>query len=472
MDSTPIVRALREASHRPHVAFYTPGHKRGAGSPLRSWWGDDVLAADLPELPELDNLFSPTGPIQAAQQLAAATFGAADTWFLTNGSTAGVIAAILATCDPGDRVILPRNVHQSVVSGLILSGALPVFVPPVYSPQWGIAMGVSPEAIAAALTATPDAKAILVVSPTYYGTCSDLQAIARIAHDHGVPLLVDEAHGPHFVAHPDLPMTALEAGADVAVQSTHKTLSALTQSAMVHRQGNYISANRLSQSLQLVQSTSPNYLLLASLDAARQQLAMEGNALLSEVLALGRMAREPLETLSRLQVLTPAVAAPFALDLTRLTVNVSGLGLTGFAADEWLHARGVTAELPEARSLTFVLSLGNCAADVERLVEAFTQLVDETSGDKAVPIQGELPLPLLGCSPREAFFAEGETVTASRAIGRISKATISPYPPGIPALLPGEVISAEITSQLKAIAANGGVITGCDASLDSLLVVK
>ncbi|MGB3612931.1 MAG: aminotransferase class I/II-fold pyridoxal phosphate-dependent enzyme [Elainellaceae cyanobacterium] len=472
MDNIPLLRALREASDRSHAAFYTPGHKGGAGSPLRSWWGKNVLAADLPELPELDNLFSPNGPIKEAQALAAMTFGAAETWFLTNGSTAGVIAAMLATCNPGDRIILPRNIHQSVVSGLILSGALPVFVSPIYSPQWDLALGVSPEAIAAALKQAPDAKAILVVSPTYYGTCSDLEAIAHIAHAQGVPLLVDEAHGAHFVAHPALPPTALEAGADVAVQSTHKTLSSLTQSAMVHRQGDRVSTSRLAQALQLVQSTSPNYLLLASLDAARQQLAAEGNALLSETLALSAMARESLGQLPRLQILTPTAAAPFALDLTRLTVDVSGLGLTGFEADEWLHAQGVTAELPESRSLTFVLSLGNCAADIERLTIGFAQLVDKASSSKNIPVQVELPLPTLGCSPRKAFFAEGEAVSASAAVGRISKATISPYPPGIPALLPGEVISAEILAHLRAIAASGGVITGCDDSLDRLIVVR
>ncbi|MGF1515013.1 MAG: aminotransferase class I/II-fold pyridoxal phosphate-dependent enzyme [Elainellaceae cyanobacterium] len=469
---TPLVDALRRASQRAHAPFYTPGHKRGASSPLRTWWGAAVLAADLPELPELDNLFAPNGPIYEAQRLAAEAFGADDTWFLANGSTAGVIAAILATCGPGDRLILPRNVHQSVVSGLVLSGAWPVFVPPVYAPDWGLALGVAPGAIAAALERTPDAKAVLLVSPTYYGTCSDLGAIAQSCHGRNVPLLVDEAHGAHFVAHPDLPPTALAVGADVAVQSTHKTLSSLTQSAMVHRQGERVSANRLAQALQLVQSTSPSYLLLASLDAARQQLVTCGKALLAQTLKLSAVARQQLVALPSLRVLASEAIAPLTLDRTRLTVDVSGLGITGYEADEWLHERGVTAELPELRSLTFIPSLGSTKADLEQLVAAFAELVTTASGSAPPVADIALPIPALGCSPREAFFASGELVATGRAVGRICKATVCPYPPGIPALLPGEVISKDVLEQLRAIAASGGVITGCDPGLKILEVVK
>lgn len=474
-NATPFVDALRRASQRRHAPFYTPGHKRGAGAPLRCWWGSDVLAADLPELPELDNLFAPSGTIAEAQRLAAAAFGATETWFLSNGSTAGVIAAILATCAPGDRLILPRNVHQSVISGLILSGAWPVFVPPVYSPQWGLTMGVDPAAIAAALERTPDVKAVLVVSPTYYGTCSDLRAIAQMCHAHGVPLIVDEAHGAHFVAHPDLPATALSSGADVAVQSTHKTLSSLTQSAMLHRQGDRVPSGRLAQALQLVQSTSPSALLLASLDAARHQIAAQGKPLLAQTLMLSRAARQQLSALAPLRVLTPAAAAPFSLDLTRLTIDVSRLDITGFEGDAWLCDRGVVAELPEQRSLTFILSLGNCEADVVRLVDAVTDLVSSVvssvQGQARFTETSALPIPSLNCSPREAFFAPGEVVSPDAAVGRTCKATICPYPPGIPALLPGEVVSAEVLARLRAIAASGGILTGCD-DLEALAVVK
>ena len=470
LEDAPLVQALLNASHQPHAAFYTPGHKRGAAAPLRPWWGPAVLAADLPELPDLDNLFAPEGVIRQAQQQAAQTFGAEDTWFLTNGSTAGVIAAILATCGPGESIILPRNIHQSAVSGLILSGAVPVFVPPTCDPTLGIALGVTPHAIAQALAQTA-AKAVLVVSPTYYGTGSDLEAIAQHCHRHHLPLIVDEAHGAHFAAHPHLPKTAMASGADVAVQSTHKTLSALTQSAMVHRQGERIEAGRLASALQMVQSTSPNYLLLASLDAARQQLATQGHQLLEKTLALSALARQQIP--APLTALTPEAVAPFTLDLTRLTVDLTALGITGFAADEWLYERGVVAELPELRSLTFILSLGTAVEEVTRLVDGLKSLKSLASGtgDHTPYPATQLPLPKLGCSPREAYFAAGKRLPIGQAAGRICKATVCAYPPGIPALLPGEIVTEAVVAGLRAIAAGGGIITGLDGGLEELPVV-
>ncbi len=230
----------------------------------------------MPELPELDNLFAPEGVILQAQQLSAEAFGADRTWFLANGSTSGVVAAILATCGPGDKIVLPRNVHQSAVSGLVLSGAIPIFITPEYDPTFDIAHSITPTAVSEALARHPDAKAVMMVYPTYYGVCGDIAAIAHIAHQHNIPLLVDEAHGPHFTFHPDLPISALAAGADLTVQSTHKVLSALTQAAMLHTQGMRVDNDRLSKALQLVQSTSPSYLLLASLDVARYQMATQG----------------------------------------------------------------------------------------------------------------------------------------------------------------------------------------------------
>ncbi|MEM8505272.1 MAG: aminotransferase class I/II-fold pyridoxal phosphate-dependent enzyme, partial [Cyanobacteria bacterium P01_D01_bin.1] len=302
---TPLVDALKYCASRNNAAFYTPGHKRGQGiSDIhRMLFGEQVFRADLPELPELDNLFAPEGVILQAQQLAAAAFGAEQTWFLANGSTCGIEAAILSTCGPGDKLILPRNVHSSAISGLILSGAMPIYVQPDYSAEWDLPLGVSTEAIETALIEHPDAKAVLVVSPTYQGICSDLSAIAHQTHTHKIPLIVDEAHGPHFAFHPDLPASALSAGADIAIQSAHKVLSAFTQAAMLHTQGNHIDKTRLSQSLQLTQSTSPSYLLLGSLDAARYQMAAEGKALMSRALELANHARQKIEQLPKLKVL-------------------------------------------------------------------------------------------------------------------------------------------------------------------------
>ncbi|MBD2106254.1 aminotransferase class I/II-fold pyridoxal phosphate-dependent enzyme [Nodosilinea sp. FACHB-13] len=474
---TPILSALQASSRRPHAAFYAPGHKRGQGasSRLRDLLGAAALATDLPELPELDNLFAPEGVILEAQELAAEAFGAERTYFLTNGSTCGIEAAILATCGPGDKIIVPRNAHRSVIAGLVLSGAMPIFVAPEYSPELGLVLGVKAEAIAATLSHHPDTRAVLLVSPTYHGICSHVGAIASLAHRHGIPLLIDEAHGPHFAFHPDLPIPALELGADLVVQSTHKVLGALSQAAMLHTRGDRVDRDRLQAALQLTQSTSPNSLLLASLDAARHQVAIEGKGLLSDTLALTEHMRTELATVPGLRVIGKPTVTAFSsasdLDLTRLTVDVSGLGLTGLEADEILHEElGVTVELPELQHLTLIVSLGNTDEDGKRCVAGFRTLAEsyakqcvavEVWPQPAPSTDTSFTLPVV--SPREAFFATTETVGAEAAIGRISADTISAYPPGIPAIVAGEVIGEGAIAHLTAIKQQGGYVTGGDA---------
>ncbi|MBE9064549.1 aminotransferase class I/II-fold pyridoxal phosphate-dependent enzyme, partial [cf. Phormidesmis sp. LEGE 11477] len=424
--ATPLVDALQNCADRRNAAFYTPGHKRGQGvtDRHRQLFGDRSFRADLPELPELDNLFAPEGVILQAQQLAADAFGAEQTWFLANGSTCGIEAAILATCGPGDKLILPRNVHSSAISGLILSGAVPVYIQPSHSTEWDIALDISPDTLEAALAEHPDAKAVLIVSPTYQGICSDLSAIAHITHRHNIPLIVDEAHGPHFAFHPDLPPTALSAGADIAVQSIHKVLSAFTQAAMLHTQGNRIDRTRLSQSLQLTQSTSPSYLLLGSLDAARYQMATSGEALMSKTLALANYAHQEIAQLPGLTVLGSG-------DRTRLTINISPLGITGFDADEILHTKyGVTCELPALRTLTFIISLGNTLADIDRLIQGLTALSKQfshcqnlTSIENPYLFTPSSPHPqrlsrVEALTPRQAFFAPKQPLPLQAAIGK------------------------------------------------------
>lgn len=472
----PLLEALQDCAQRPHAPFYTPGHKRGQGipEPMRKLLGDRPFLADLPELPELDNLFAPEGAILRAQALAADLFGAAQTWFLANGSTCGIEAAVLATCGPGDKLILPRNCHQAAIAALILSGAMPVFVQPDYDPDWNIAHSVCPTAIAAALTQHPDAKAVMLVYPTYYGACGEVGAIAQLAHQRSIPLIVDEAHGAHFAFHPDFPTASLAAGADIVVQSTHKVLGAMTQASMLHYQGDRIDPDRLSRALRLVQSTSPNYLLLASLDAARWQLAQHGLERMQQTLDLAAIARTRLAQIPSLRLLTANQACTpgfVALDPTRLTVDVSGLGLSGFAADEILHTQlGVTAELPAPTHLTFILSLGNRPADIEQLVSGFQALAQfahpaasrevedlelKGRGFPWIAIEAESVL-----SPRAAFLASSEVVPLEQAGDRLSAETVCPYPPGIPLLIPGERISKNALQSLAAVLKQGGTVTG------------
>ncbi|MEL7504179.1 MAG: aminotransferase class I/II-fold pyridoxal phosphate-dependent enzyme [Cyanobacteria bacterium J06554_6] len=488
-NDAPLVEALSRSANRPHAAFYTPGHKRGQGiSKLHQQaFGPDIFRADLPELPELDNLFAPNAVIQQAQALAAEAFGAEQTWFLANGSTCGIEAAILAVCNPGDKIIVPRNAHRSVIAGLVLAGAMPVFIMPEYRADWGIALGLTPATVAAALAKYPDVKAVLLVSPSYEGICVNVGAIADLAHHYGCPLIVDEAHGPHFAFHPELPCPALEAGADLVVQSAHKVLAAFTQAALLHRQFDRVCLTRLTQALQLTQSTSPSYLLLASLDAARHQMALSGQALMTQTLQLARAAAAQLSPLAGLQVLTgQSLPAGQQWDATRLTLRVTELGLTGWAADEYLHSIGVTAELPAAETLTFIISLGNTPDDIDRLVAGCQKLcgvpqerLRHRTLPAAQPISAKLPALASLCpseiparAPRAAFFARNESCPLTAAIGRISADTICPYPPGIPVLIAGESVTAAVVDYLQMLAAAGGELTGLtDRSLASLRVL-
>lgn len=482
-DSAPLLDALQHLKTRQDAPFYMPGHKRGQGIPprLKELLGETVFRLDVPELPQLDNLFAPEGVIREAQELAAATFGAEHTWFLANGSTSGVEAMVLATCRPGDKLILPRNVHQSAIAALILSGAMPVFLTPEVDPQLGIAHGVAVEQVAAALETHPDAKAVLLVSPTYYGVCSDVEAIAHLAHQHNIPLLVDEAHGAHLSFHPDLPTGALASGADLVVQSTHKVLSSLTQSAMLHGQGALVSPERVRAALTLVQSTSPSFLLLASLDAARSQMAESGFELMAQTLERATQARDRLSQLPHLALLDrPTHPRPgFAdLDPTRLTVDVRHLGRSGFEVDEQLDEDWqVVCELPGLHSLTFVLTLGNTDENIDRLVKGFEAIATQSSPTLTEPLP-EYKTPassLKTCeiSPRDAFFADTEEVPMEAAIARISAELVCPYPPGIPTLFPGERISGEAIATLQVLRQANVTFTGCsDPSLTTLRVIR
>ena len=466
----PLLNRLQELSQQTNAAFHTPGHKRGQGinQNLQNLLGQLTFKADLPELPELDNLFAPEGVIAEAQELAALAFGAAQTWFLVNGSTCGIIASIVATCGMGEKIILPRNIHTSAIVGLIISGAIPIFVNPEYDRAKDIVYSITPRALEKTLQQHPDTKAVMMLYPTYQGICGDISMITEITHKYNIPLLVDEAHGAHFAFHPDLPPSALSVGADLTVQSTHKVLGAMTQASMLHLQGLLIDPSRVSKALQLLQSTSPSYLLLASLDAARQQMALQGKHLMTKTLQLADEANKRLKEITDISILEFIPRAGFTyFDRTRLTVDVSQLGLTGFEADEILHQQlGVTCELPLPKHLTFIITFGNTPEDIEKLIQAFHTLSQSPS---SLPSP---PSPLSPISPREAFFAPTETLPITQSINRICGELICPYPPGIPVLMPGETITSEAIDYLQQVLALGGTITGSsDPSLKTIQVI-
>jgi arginine decarboxylase len=467
----PLQTALKEWRDRPHAPFYTPGHKNGRG------FSDSFREAvaipgklDFPELPGLDNLFAPNGIIATAQSLAAKTWGADRTWFSTNGSSAGIMAAIVAACqsaksDDRPKILMPRNVHRSAIAGLIHANATPVWLTPEYDRRHHLAGCVSPATFKAVLERHPDTRAAFIVSPTYHGMGSDIAAIASICHDAGIPLIVDEAHGAHFGFHPLLPPSALQLGADVAIQSTHKTLNAFTQAAMVHVRGDRLDPAKLDRALQIFQSTSPNYLLLASLDSTRAQIDDRGEDLFDAACSLAIHVRQELAKIDGLKLLEldRKMAGFKYLDILRLTIDVTDLNLTGFAADELLCELGVVAELPMQNTLTFIITPGNDDRDINLLIEGCHQLAASKSQRSAIISPNIEPFSFPEISPqtpRAIWYDKTKTVPVAAAIGEICSEAISPYPPGIPVLFPGEVITAEAIDYLQHIIDLGGEIVG------------
>lgn len=477
---TPLLTALINSTKEKNAIFYAPGHKKGTGieSQLEQLLGKKVFCSDLPELPELDNLFAPQDVIFKAQKLASQCFGADQTWFLVNGSTCGIVSAIVATCEAGDKIILPRNIHQSAIAGLIISGAIPIFINPEYDPIRNITYSITPQILKQTLVKHPDSKAVMVLHPSYLGICSNLGAIAEITHQYNIPLLVDEAHGGHFAFHKQLPPSALSVGADLTVQSTHKVLGAMTQASMLHIKSTRIDPQRISKALQLMQSTSPSYLLLASLDAARKQMALEGENLMAQTIKLANCARAKIAQIPKLSVLEFVPKPGFKhLDLTRLTVDISQLGITGYEADEILHQQlGVTCELPLLNHLTFIITFGNTEQDIEKLIQSLTDLSSNfsTSANAVTPTAFSFSTsPLLQLSPRQAYFASTEKIALAQSSDRLCGELICPYPPGIPILMPGEIITIEAIEYLQQVLNSGGVITGCsDETLATILVIK
>lgn len=483
-ERAPLFEAIRAYCDRDKAPFHTPGHKQGAGidPELLEFLGVNVFRSDLTELPEVDNLHDPTSVIFEAQSLAAAAYGADKTWFLVNGSTCGVEALVMSVCDPGDVIVLPRNCHKSAIAGVILSGATPAFIEPDFDQSLGIAHGVTPAAVERALAEYPSAKGVMVVSPTYYGVSSNLSAIADLVHAHDLPLLVDEAWGPHLHFHTGLPQAALAAGADLVVQSTHKVLAGMTQASMLHLQGDRIEANRVRNILQLLQSTSPNYILMMSLDVARRQMATQGKALLTKAIALAEQARKRLNQITGIYCFGSdrLTDTPHSLDPTRLTVTVSGLGLYGYEADDWLnHNYDVQPETSTLNNVVFIVSIGNTQRDIDRLVAAFQALASVQQGASLEARISELErlrfpkAPPQRLTPRAAFFADIERVPLRESVGRICAEIVSPYPPGIPILIPGEEVTQRALDYVMLVHRAGGFINGPeDVRLETLKVVK
>jgi lysine decarboxylase len=472
--TAPYLDAVVGYGFRGPGRFHVPGHKGGSGADpgLRHALGDSALAIDIPQdIYGVDIGPSPT-PFERAEALAAEAYGAARTWFLTNGATQGNHALCLALAPLGTRVVAQRNSHASVVDGLVLSGGLPSFVAPAYDEELGMAHGVTPEALDTELAATTARgaapKVAFIVSPTYYGMAADVAGLAEVAHRHGVALVVDQSWGPHFGFHPDLPESALRLGADAVLTSTHKIVGSLTQSAMLHvAPTDRIDPAAVGRALRLLRSTSPSSLLMASLDAARRQLAVHGEALLHETLAAARATREKLETIPGIATIAedfvgrPGVAA---YDPLRLVLDTRGTGCTGYeVADALRNAYDVHPELATVATIVCVLGMGQPADALVHFAGDVDEIVKRISRPGTVQpllrtpnaLKSEMVVP-----PRDAFLGRSEVVPLEASIGRISCESIAGYPPGIPALLPGERITAETAAYLRDLVTSGARLHG------------
>lgn len=480
----PLYEALERHANRNGKPFHVPGHKQ------RAAWNDEganarfasILPIDLTELSDTDDLHHPEGVIAEAQALAADCFGAEETCFLVGGSTAGNLAMILAVCQPGDLVLAQRNSHKSIIHGLMLAGARAVFLQPEPEEASGLAVTPSAQTIVRAMERHPEAKALLLTNPNYYGLSVDLSAIAALAHERGLPVLVDEAHGPHFGRHAAFPGGALQAGADIVVQSAHKMLSSLTMGAMLHMQGGLVDREAVRQMLHMVQSSSPSYPLMASLDLARRELHVRRERMFELAVRTAECVRDKLAD-APIRPVRPI--EPVRLDPLKLTLYDTSGRLSGYRLRDELESRGCVPEMADDRFAVLALGAGTVPEDGEALVRALRDIAATFRLDRLPEAPDGEPARRAAAAAAEAFpyrelsepvafdrsRAATEKLPLDRAAGRTAGEWVIPYPPGIPLLYPGEPITPDVVSALRKLRQSGAKFQGAeDSALESIRV--
>lgn len=473
----PVMEALQRFKAMRVVPFDVPGHKRGNGNPeLRNFLGKDCLSVDVNSMKPLDNLCHPTGVIAEAEALAAEAFGAAHAFFMVGGTTSGVQSMVLTACKRGDKLILPRNVHRSVINALILCGAVPVYVNPQIDERLGISLGMRLADVQSAIAAHPDAKAVFVNNPTYYGVCSNIRAIAEATHAAGMLLLADEAHGTHFSFGKGLPMAAMAAGADMAAVSMHKSGGSLTQSSLLLA-GPNVNADYLRQIINLTQTTSGSYLLISSLDISRRNLALRGMEIFARVQELTAYAREEINRIGDYDAYGRELVngdTVFDFDLTKLSVHTLGTGLAGIEVYDILRDEyDIQVEFGDLANILAYVSVGDRERDIEQLVGALSDIRRRYRREKAGLMKQEYITPQVVISPQEAFYAPKTSLPLGEAEGRVCTEFVMCYPPGIPILAPGERITSDILAYIRYAGEKGCTLTGPeDLAVRRLNVMK
>lgn len=476
-DRAPIMEALEELKSMRIVPFDVPGHKRGKGNPdLTNFLGEKCLSVDANSMKMLDNLCHPVSVIKEAEELAAKAFGAAHAFFMVGGTTSAVQSMVLSVCKRGEKIILPRNVHRSVINIMVLSGAVPVYVNPDTNHELGIALGMRVSEVEKAIRENPDAKAVFVNNPTYYGICSNLKAITELAHAHGMKVLVDEAHGTHFYFGKGLPMTAMEAGADMASVSMHKSGGSLTQSSFLLA-GPSMSEGHIRQVINLTQTTSGSYLLMSSLDISRRNLALHGEEIFEKVKEMVEYARTEINKIGDYYAYSKELVngdSVYDFDMTKLSVNTLSVGLAGIEVYDLLRDEyDIQTEFGDIGNILAYVSVGDRPRDIERLVGALSEIRRLHKKDRAGQMTAEYINPKVIYSPQDAFYSEKESLPLAECKDMICAEFVMCYPPGIPILAPGELITQEILDYIVYAKEKGCSMTGPeDMEVNHLNVMK
>lgn len=473
----PILEALEEMKTNRLVPFDVPGHKRGKGNPdLTAFLGEKCLSVDVNSMKMLDNLCHPVSVIKEAEELAADAFGAAHAFFMVGGTTSAVQSMVLSVCKRGEKIILPRNVHRSVINIMILCGAVPVYVNPDMNHELGIALGMRLSEVEKAIQENPDAKAVFINNPTYYGICSNLEGITKLAHAHGMKVLVDEAHGTHFYFGKDLPMTAMEAGADMAAVSMHKSGGSLTQSSFLLL-GPAMSEGYARQVINLTQTTSGSYLLMSSLDISRRNLALHGQEIFEKVKNMVEYAREEINQIGDYYAYSKELVngdSIYDFDITKLSVNTLPVGLAGIEVYDLLRDEyDIQTEFGDIGNVLAYVSVGDRPRDIERLVSALAEIRRLHKKDRAGQMTAEYINPRVIYSPQEAFYSEKQSLPLEDCKNMVCAEFVMCYPPGIPILAPGELITEEILQYIIYAKEKGCSMTGPeDMDIKRLNVMK
>ena len=476
-ERAPIYEALERFRQMRVVPFDVPGHKRGRGNPeLVQLLGEQCVSMDVNSMKPLDNLCHPISVIRDAERLAAEAFGAANAFLMVGGTTSAVQSMVLSVAKRGEKIILPRNVHRSVMGAMVLCGAVPVYVNPECDSDLGIPLGMSVAAVERAIRENPDAKAVLVNNPTYYGICSDLRAIVKLAHEHGMLCLADEAHGTHFYFGEGLPVSAMAAGADMASVSMHKSGGSLTQSSLLLT-GPAMQEGHVRQIINLTQTTSASYLLLSSLDISRRNLELRGKSDFERVVRLAEYARREINEIDGYYAFSRELIngdSVFDFDVTKLSVNTLDVGLAGIEVYDLLRDEyDIQIEFGDLGNILAYVSVGDRPREIERLVSALSEVRRRFGRTKANLMAQEYIDPQVVVSPQDAFYAPKESLPLRETEGRVCSEFVMCYPPGIPILAPGERITAEILDYIEYAKEKGCSMTGPEnPEIERLNVLK